>query len=251
MRTLSKYYEDVVLNPEPNGFCMLKPGFVQYKDEFEKQLKAKGWTIVNQCTKRFGRPEIEDFYSCHKDKPFYNKLCDYMITDDCECYSCYKNCKDPIGEMSKFKDKVRNEWGEDEMKNAMHSSDSKENVIRECKLVFNTVNEKKEEKQDVNLENTQMEIDEMKPNETNQMKKIDPDTVKSIIINSPQMGKTIAVVSEKDGVFTVKINEKHYVVDGKISGVVINIAKYFKEVMGAPKVELNKKDFEIKIHKES
>jgi hypothetical protein len=31
---------------------------------------------------------------------------------------------------------------EDEMRNAMHSSDSKENVIRECSLAFNTVNER-------------------------------------------------------------------------------------------------------------
>lgn len=142
MRTLKKYYEDLVLNPEPNGFCMLKPGFAQYKDEFEKQLAAHGWKIINHCTKRFTRPEIEDFYSCHKEKDFYYKLCDYMITDDCECYTCYKRCDDPIKEMSKFKDKIRDEWGEDEMKNAMHSSDSKENVIRECKLVFNAVNER-------------------------------------------------------------------------------------------------------------
>lgn len=141
MRTLKKYYEDLVLNPEPNAFCMLKPGFAQYKDEFEKQLTANGWKIINHCTKRFTRQEIEDFYACHKEKDFYYKLCDYMITDDCECYTCYKRCDDPIKEMSKFKDKIRDEWGEDEMKNAMHSSDSKENVIRECKLVFNVVNE--------------------------------------------------------------------------------------------------------------
>lgn len=107
-----------------------------------------------------------------------------------------------------------------------------------------------EKKQDVNLENTQMEIDEMKPNETNQMKKMDCDSIKSIIINNPQMGKVIAIVSEEDGVFDVRINKKHYLVNDKISGVVINIAKYFKETMGAPKVELDKKNYAIKIYKE-
>jgi nucleoside diphosphate kinase len=141
MKTLKKYYEDLVLNPSPNAFCMLKPGFTQYKDEFEKQLAAKGWKIIAYCAKKFTRQEIEEFYSCHKDKDFYIKLCDYMITGHCECYSCYKRCDDPIKEMNKFKDKIRDEWGEDEMRNAMHSSDSKENVIRECSLAFNTVNE--------------------------------------------------------------------------------------------------------------
>lgn len=105
----------------------------------------------------------------------------------------------------------------------------------------------KEEKQDTNLENTQMEIDDMKANETNQMPKLNADAIKSIIINNPQMGKVIAIVSKEDNEYIVKINKKHYLVDDKISGVVINIAKYFKEVMGSPEVKLDKKKCEIKI----
>ena len=142
MKTLSKYFEDVVLSPEPNAFCMLKPGFNQYKDEFEKLLKLNGWTILKHCTKQFTRPEIEDFYIMHKDQGFYHKLCDYMITEACECYSCYKRCKDPYKEMGEFKKKIRDEWGEDEMRNGMHSSDNKENMLKESNIAFNAVNEK-------------------------------------------------------------------------------------------------------------
>lgn len=142
MKTLSKYFEDMVLSPEPNAFCMLKPGFNQYKDEFEKLLALNGWKIIKHCTKHFTRPEIEDFYLMHKDQGFYHKLCDYMITEACECYSCYKNCKDPYKEMGDFKKKIRDEWGEDEMRNGMHSSDNKENMLKECNIAFNTVNEK-------------------------------------------------------------------------------------------------------------
>ena len=142
MKTLSTYFEDMVLSPEPNAFCMLKPGFNQYKDEFEKLLKLNGWTILKHCTKQFTRPEIEDFYIMHKDQGFYHKLCDYMITEACECYSCYKRCKDPYKEMGEFKKKIRDEWGEDEMRNGMHSSDNKENMLKESNIAFNTVNEK-------------------------------------------------------------------------------------------------------------
>jgi nucleoside-diphosphate kinase len=142
MKTLTKYYEDLVLNPEPNCFCMLKPGFAKYKDEFEKLLNLQGWKIIAQCIKKFTRDEIEDFYIMHKDKPFYHKLCDYMITDDCVCYTCHKNCQDPFKDMDAFKKKIRDEWGEDEMKNGMHSSDCKENMKKECLIAFNTVNEK-------------------------------------------------------------------------------------------------------------
>ena len=142
MKTLSTYFEDMVLSPEPNAFCMLKPGFNQYKDEFERLLKLNGWKIIKHCTKQFTRPEIEDFYIMHKDQGFYHKLCDYMITEACECYSCYKRCKDPYKEMGDFKKKIRDEWGEDEMRNVMHSSDNKENMLKESNIAFNTVNEK-------------------------------------------------------------------------------------------------------------
>ena len=142
MKKLSKYFEDMVLSPEPNAFCMLKPGFNQYKDEFERLLKLNGWKIIKHCTKQFTRPEIEDFYIMHKDQGFYHKLCDYMITEACECYSCYKNCKDPSKEMVEFKKKSRDEWGEDEMRNGMHSSDNKENMLKESNIAFNSVNEK-------------------------------------------------------------------------------------------------------------
>ena len=142
MKTLSTYFEDMVLSPEPNAFCMLKPGFNQYKDEFERLLKLNGWKIIKHCTKQFTRPEIEDFYIMHKDQGFYHKLCDYMITEACECYLCYKRCKDPYKEMGDFKKKIRDEWGEDEMRNGMHSSDNKENMLKESNIAFNTVNEK-------------------------------------------------------------------------------------------------------------
>lgn len=142
MKTLSTYYEDLVLDPKANCFCMLKPGFVKYKDEFEKLLRAHGWKICKTCTKLFTRTEIEEFYICHKDKGFYNKLCDYMITEACQCYAVYKNINNPVKDMESFKEKIRQEWGEDEMRNGMHSSDSDDNVKREIELAFNCVNER-------------------------------------------------------------------------------------------------------------
>ena len=142
MKKLSTYYEDLVLDPKPNCFCMLKPGFVKYKDEFEKLLRAHSWKICKTCTKLFTRPEIEEFYICHKDKGFYNKLCDYMITEACQCYAVYKHIKNPVKDMESFKEKIRQEWGEDEMRNGMHSSDSDDNVKREIELAFNCVNER-------------------------------------------------------------------------------------------------------------
>ena len=52
-------------------------------------------------------------------------------------------CKDPIKDLKKVKDEVRDKYGKDDMKNCMHSSDSKENVEREADICFKINNELK------------------------------------------------------------------------------------------------------------
>ena len=61
---------------------------------------------------------------------------DLEYLGECLCAKCYKECEDPIEQMDSLKDKVRDKWGKNDMKNAMHSSDSIENVKRESKIVF-------------------------------------------------------------------------------------------------------------------
>ena len=74
----------------------------------------------------------------HKDKPFFPALSEYMSSGDCLCCTCYKDdTKDPIKDMDKLKDQVRDNWGKDDMENAMHSSDSLENVSRESDICIN------------------------------------------------------------------------------------------------------------------
>ena len=47
MKKLSKYYEDLVLDPKANCFCMLKPGFSQYKTEFEWLKEVDSLALAN------------------------------------------------------------------------------------------------------------------------------------------------------------------------------------------------------------
>lgn len=244
MKSLTKFYEDMVLNPEPNEFCMLKPGFTQYEDEFLGILKTNGWKVMKSNTRRFSKDEIENLYSIHKDKPFYNKLCDYMITDDCACYSCYKKCKDPIGDMKVLKKKVREQWGEDDMRNAMHCSDTKDAVRREIKIAFaGQVNE------DNNADAVQIEIDNMTPNSNGEINKLTPDGIKSIIANNMIMGKCMTIVSDEKEYFLVKMCQNDFMTGDKISKVVTSIAKFFKCTEGSPKVEIDNKKYYVKIYK--
>lgn len=124
-------------NIELNGFCILKPEFLDYTDDFLALLKNNGWNIIQKKKLLLNKEQSENLYSSHKDKDFYKDLCDYMSSSECLCCSCYKNCKNPIEDMKKLKDKVRENWGKTEMKNGMHSSDSIENVNRESKICLN------------------------------------------------------------------------------------------------------------------
>lgn len=134
MKSLKEYILEEV--SEVNGFCILKPEFLDYSDDWFNMLQNNGWQIVQKKQMKMSHDLASKLYACHKDKDFYKDLCNYMSSDDCICCICHKNCDNPIKDMDILKDKVRKAWGKSDMKNAMHSSDSLNNVTRERKLIF-------------------------------------------------------------------------------------------------------------------
>ena len=134
MKTLIQFIKEQ--NAELNAFVILKPEFLKYEQQWLDMLKNNDWQIVQKKKLKLTHAQAEELYKMHKDKDFYKDLCNYMSSDDCICCTCHKDCKDPINEMKKLKDKARDAWGKSEMKNAMHSSDSLKNVERESKIVF-------------------------------------------------------------------------------------------------------------------
>ena len=121
---------------EINGFCILKPEFLDHTDDWLTMLQNNGWQIIQKKQLHMTKELASELYGCHKGKDFYDDLVNYMSSGDCVCCQCYKNGDDPIGDMKKLEDKCRAAWGKDEMKNAMHSSDSLENVEYERKKIF-------------------------------------------------------------------------------------------------------------------
>lgn len=125
-----------------NGFAILKPGFTEYQTEFAKLLNDDGWEIINQKEGKLTWEQACELYKNCKEQPFYGKLCDYMCNTPCICYGCYKDCEDPIKDMKDLKDKVREMWGRDEMRNAMHCASSKHKVNKEaCLCMIECMNE--------------------------------------------------------------------------------------------------------------
>lgn len=135
MKNIIQYIKEA-LNNEVNGFCILKPEFLEHEEDFCNMLTNNGWKIVQKQKRKLSLDEAKELYKDKSKEDYYDDLCKYMSSDDCLCCMCYKNTEDPIKDMKKLKDKVRKVWGKDDMKNAMHSSDSIENVNREYKLIF-------------------------------------------------------------------------------------------------------------------
>ena len=134
MKTLIQFIKEQ--NAELNAFVILKPEFLKYEQQWLDMLKNNDWQIIQKKKLKLTHEQAEELYKMHKDKDFYNDLCNYMSSDDCLCCTCHKDCADPIKEMKKLKNKALYSWGKSEMKNTMHSSYSLENVKRESKVVF-------------------------------------------------------------------------------------------------------------------
>lgn len=135
MKSLTNYICEA-MQKKFNGFAILKPEFLDIQDDFEDMLEDNGWKISDLTKIKMSLDDAKNLYKSHEKEDFYDDLCKYMSSGKCIAYELYKDCEDPIKDLKKLKDKVRDKWGKDDMKNCMHSSDSKENVEREADICF-------------------------------------------------------------------------------------------------------------------
>lgn len=135
MKSLVSYINES-LEKEPNMFVIIKPGFLDKENEIEQMITSEGWEILKKEQKKLDKPTVEKLYKNQKDEKFFDDLCNYMSSGDSIGYQLYKDTNNPIDGMKKIKEKVRDSYAKDEMKNGMHSSDSEQNVKREIKLYF-------------------------------------------------------------------------------------------------------------------
>ena len=113
-----KKFVDFILesNQEPNGFIILKPGFLDYEEEFRNLLKLNDWKILDSKQRRLSIEKARSLYITKQDESFYQTLCDYMSSGDIIAMTCKKKCNDPIKDMDEFKEKANKAykacWGE-------------------------------------------------------------------------------------------------------------------------------------------
>lgn len=136
MRTLTDILESLEMQ---RVFVVLKPGSLDLGQTVIEIFAEKGWDIYQTRTKHLLLSEAKKLYDVHKKEPFYKDLCNYMSSGPCRAFIFEKpgkTTKKSFEEVAKIKDGIRKKYGESDMRNVLHSSDSQEAMDNEAPLFF-------------------------------------------------------------------------------------------------------------------
>ena len=138
MRTL---YESLLssIDDKCNIFVICKPGFLDKAADIIKIYKDAGWTLSMARPKKLLLEEAKRLYDVHKKEDFYEDLCKYMCSGMTIGWLFTKDkpmSPKMFKETDKIKDGIRKKFGESEMRNVIHSSDSLERLQIERGIYF-------------------------------------------------------------------------------------------------------------------
>lgn len=120
-------------------FVVLKPGFMNLSQTVIDIFKENGWEVEKTVVKKLLLQEARELYKVHTKEEFYKPLCEYMCSDICRAFIFTKpgiQTKKTFVEVKEIKDKIREEYGESDMRNVLHSSDSEKNMEVEASIFF-------------------------------------------------------------------------------------------------------------------
>ena len=147
MKDLKSYLNNTVdtFSKDPlrknHVLVVIKPGFENLLGTLCDLFKQKEYKIVKTKTKRLLTSEAKELYKVHAQEDFYEDLCEYMSSGLSTAMILYKKSDNIFKDFEKLKDKIREEYGESDMRNVIHSSDSYENFTHESQVYFYNVNQ--------------------------------------------------------------------------------------------------------------
>ncbi len=127
-------------------FTMIKPDAVKEGNAgaIMKMIEAADFKILALKLTRLSREQAGMFYEVHKDKPFYESLCDYMSSGKIIAMvvskkNAVKEYRNLIGATDPAKAEtgtIRKLYAKSVQANAVHGSDSDENAQKEANFFF-------------------------------------------------------------------------------------------------------------------
>lgn len=136
MKHLTNYIIESIDN-KSYVFVVLKPGSLNLSQIIIERFAKDDWKVSNTIIKQLLPEEARKLYYVHRKEEFYKPLCEYMCSDVCRAFIFEKsNTLDPFNEVKAIKEEIREEYGESDMRNVLHSSDSQENMDKEALIFF-------------------------------------------------------------------------------------------------------------------
>ena len=127
-------------------FTMIKPEAVEsgFSGSILSKIENAGFRIVALKITKLTKERAGEFYSVHKERPFYSELVNYMSSGPIlaailEKDNAVLDFRKLIGSTDPSEAKegtIRAEFAESKAKNAVHGSDSNENAKIECDFHF-------------------------------------------------------------------------------------------------------------------
>ncbi len=127
-------------------FTMIKPDAVGAGNSgaIIKMIEDSGFKIIAMKYTRLSRKRAEQFYMVHKERPFYNDLCDYMssgniipmILENNNAVEDFRKLIGATNPQDAAEGTIRNLFAESIEANAIHGSDSDENAGIEGSFFF-------------------------------------------------------------------------------------------------------------------
>ena len=127
-------------------FTMLKPDSVEngFVGPIIEKITAAGFKIVAMKMTRISRADARDFYSVHKDRPFFDELVEFMVRGPIivailEKENAVEDFRALIGATNPAEaaeGTIRKLFASSMGENAVHGSDSNENALIESSYHF-------------------------------------------------------------------------------------------------------------------
>lgn len=138
MKDITSYLSSNISDPmrKNHVLVVVKPGFGHLVADLCERFKENGYTIVKTTVKRLSESQAKNLYKVHKGKDFYDSLWKYMSSDITTAFILKKKSDNIFKDFEKLKDEIREEYGESDMRNVLHSSDSYKNFTHEAGVYF-------------------------------------------------------------------------------------------------------------------
>ena len=128
-------------------FSIIKPDATKRKitGEINSIIEKNGLRIIAQKRIILSQENAKEFYSIHKDKPFFNDLIEYMtshpvvlqVLQSNDAANKYREVMGSTNPKEAKEGTIRSKFGLNIQENSVHGSDSKENADIEISFFFN------------------------------------------------------------------------------------------------------------------